>query len=185
MKDTKKRTLTAAEKQEKQIRADIAALKTKEIALRAKLPAKVVHESVNVKKKFKSECNNELLSWSKVSKIVHKKLNGMTIESFKEHLKPDELKRFNQSQFDALVKSAKLVCNMFTEKQYNDIQNDDKSISVTLYENTIIKGACFIATTFDKRRKQGRKVPSAKKAPIQTTSNIAQNESAKVKVESK
>jgi hypothetical protein len=95
----------------------------------------------------------DLLTFSKTSKSVIKVLKTVSVEFFVSCLTDKQKETFNQSQFEQLVKSPKLVTKIFSEAQRTQFINDGLKCSPSTYLNAIKRGSCMKMTAFAKRRK--------------------------------
>ena len=102
------------------------------------------------------EINNDLLTLSKVSKVVHRYLrldDSQDNSFFKSMLSEKQLPKFNEWQYNQLLKSPKLVTKMLTPKQVEAFITNGRKCSPTQYINAIKKGACMNPKTFTDRKK--------------------------------
>jgi len=116
-------------------------------------PSKPATAQQNAAKALNSVCLDELLSISKVSKLVRRHLRDIDAETFRDtYLNEKQLPKFNVNQFTQLCKSPTLVIKCMTGSQYAKFIDGSRSITPRGFLSIIKKASCFSATTFNKRK---------------------------------
>lgn len=126
----------------------IKSLNEKIKSLREALPKKETPQHLIDKRETIKVINNDLVMFSKVHKVVSSYLKHVDSETFKALLSESQLKRFNDAQYRAAVKSFKTVLKV---TQNNIAMSEPYSTSK--YFNDIIKVSCISKKVYDQRRK--------------------------------
>lgn len=133
------------------IQEEIKAKKEELAKLREQLPKVETPQYRIEKREFNSLMLDELLTLSKTSKAVLKTLRGGL--DIRTMLSEKQLERFNDGQYQILLKSPSTVVKMFTDSQKQKFVEQGNKVTPTTYLNAIIKGSTMRPETFKKRQK--------------------------------